>query len=70
MNLSKPQRIKDMVVWLGVSRATIYRLLEQDPYFPRPFYLSNRTVAWDPIAVSAWIERRKKSSLGKAEVST
>lgn len=65
MNTSKPQRMKDMVSWLGLSRATIYRLLENDPYFPKPFYLSNRTIAWDSGEVAAWIDSRKKTAACK-----
>lgn len=41
--------------WLNISRASFYRLLAQDPSFPRPHRLG-RTTRWNPQAVARWLE--------------
>lgn len=43
---------------LGVSRATMYRILAEDPTFPRPFKIGLRKNAWLRASVEAWIMSR------------
>lgn len=50
---------------LGVSRATIWRWVDNDPSFPQPFKLSEGVTVWDEAEVLQWIEA-KKSMRGAA----
>ena len=45
----------------GLSRSTIYRLME-DGAFPRPVRLSPRTVAWRESDLTAWFAERARAS--------
>ena len=40
---------------LGIHRATIYRWIEANPSFPRPFKLSPRRVMFDAAEVDSFI---------------
>lgn len=51
-------RLPDLVQWLGVSRATIYRWVAAGE-FPAPVKLSARTSAWPRRAVAAWKAQRE-----------
>ena len=43
---------------LNVSRATFYRILSDDPTFPKPFKIGLRKNAWLRADVEAWIMAR------------
>jgi prophage regulatory protein len=45
----------------GVSRSHLYALMQKGE-FPRPVRLSARAVAWDSVAVLAWIDGRIAAS--------
>ena len=45
----------------GLSRSTIYRLMEHGA-FPRPVRLSPRTVAWRESDLAAWFAERAAKS--------
>ena len=50
-------RIQKVQALTGLARSTLYKLvLEKD--FPSPIPLTGRTVAWDSVAVDAWIRAR------------
>jgi prophage regulatory protein len=50
-----------------LANTTIYEM-EQRNEFPRRFYLTPRTPAWDLAEVEAWIQQRKlDSESGKLE---
>ena len=51
-------RLPDVLQWLGVSRATLYRWIAASE-FPRPVKLSLRTSAWPRRAVAAWLAQRE-----------
>ena len=42
---------------IGLSRPSIYRLLETDPTFPKPTYPARRAPRWRSDEIAAWIER-------------
>lgn len=50
--------------WLGVSRSTLDRLRQDDPSFPPPVALSQRTLRWKPEDVDRWINRKKVRPTG------
>jgi prophage regulatory protein len=50
-------RINDVVATIGVSRATIYRMIDAGS-FPAPVRLTARSVGWWESAVSSWLNNR------------
>lgn len=54
-------RIDQVRALVGLSRATIYAKVK-DGSFPRPIKLSLNAVAWQRVAVKAWIEERVQES--------
>jgi prophage regulatory protein len=42
----------------GASTATIYRLLRDDPTFPRPCQLGRRMTRWSRAEIEAWVASR------------
>lgn len=51
-------RLPDVTQWVGLSRATLYRLIAAGE-FPAPVKLSARTSAWPRRAVAAWLAQRE-----------
>ena len=43
---------------LGVTRGTVYKILNTDPTFPRPIHVTPKSPRWRPADVDAWIERK------------
>lgn len=58
-------RISDVMEYLGISRATVYRLVERDPTFPRPRQIAEHRVAWDLEELEAWAKARPVSKAGR-----
>ena len=50
-------RINDVIATIGLSRATIYRLVDQGE-FPEQHRLTKRSVGWWQRDVDAWAEQR------------
>lgn len=50
-------RAKDVTERIGVSRATLYRLVVADK-FPQPIRIANRAARWRLSEVVAWMESR------------
>ena len=50
-------RLPTVLAKTGVSRATIYRLVERGD-FPQPRRLSERTSVWDEAEVDGWLKAR------------
>ena len=48
-------RIKDVCSELGVSRASIYRLLESGS-FPKPLKLGKRAIGWERDHIQQWVK--------------
>ncbi len=50
-------RCHDVLETTGLSRSTIYRMMERDE-FPKPTKLGVRAIGWRESAVAGWIEGR------------
>ena len=50
-------RLRQVAERTGLSKTHIYRLIQRGQ-FPLPARLSERVVAWDEAAVSAWLAER------------
>ena len=48
-------RLSDVTKLTGLSRATVYRLVEKDR-FPRPRRIGDRAVAWVNSEVEGWAD--------------
>ncbi len=48
-------RLSDVTKLTGLSRATVYRLVEKDR-FPRPRRIGDRAVAWVNSEVEKWAD--------------
>ena len=60
-------RLKEVKHQVGLGRTSIYARIKSGE-FPSPISLSNngRAVAWDSLAIDAWIESRINASGGAA----
>lgn len=59
-------RFKEVQLRTGLSRSTLYRLIEKGE-FPRPFPISSPAiVGFDEDEVSAWIRERIAAARGSA----
>lgn len=53
--------LRQVIALTGLSRATIYRLIDEssasyDPTFPKRIRISRMRIAWVSSEISAWIE--------------
>jgi len=64
--VSKILRLPAVIKKTGISRTTIYRLLEKEE-FPKPFPITGRAVGWSDEAINKWID--EKINQGKDEVA-
>ena len=55
-------RIKDVIKVTGLSRSTIYRLMDQDR-FPKPIKLSQRIVGFLEQDIEQWIQERYQEGI-------
>lgn len=51
-------RLKQVIDRTGLSRATLYALMANDPTFVRKIQLTARTIGFLETEVDAWIEAR------------
>ena len=51
-------RMKDVCSELGVSRASVYRLL-QSGSFPKPLKLGKRAIGWERDHIQQWVKFRR-----------
>jgi prophage regulatory protein len=51
-------RIKELKKLIGLSNATIYRLIRNGT-FPKQIHLSDKCVAWRLSAIEAWIREKQ-----------
>ena len=56
-NYTRALRLRQVAERTGLSKTHIYRLIQRGQ-FPTPARLSERVVAWDEAAVSAWLAER------------
>lgn len=54
-------RINDVIATTGLSRSTIYRMVDAGT-FPDRVRLTTQTVGWWQADVAAWIESRRRGS--------
>ena len=48
----------DAARYLGISRTTLWRLVRDDPDFPRPIRLRRRATAFRRTDLDEWVDRR------------
>jgi len=48
---------------LGISTSTLYRVLKNDPTFPRPILISERASGFRESELQAWIESKKSQEV-------
>ena len=48
-------RIRDVCSELGVSRASVYRLLQSEG-FPKPLKLGKRAIGWERDHIQQWVK--------------
>ena len=51
-------RLPQVIERLGVGRSTLYRLVAEDPTFPRPVKVGRKVVAWRSDLLEEWIVRQ------------
>ena len=49
-------KVKDVASYLGLSVATVYRLLKHDSNFPKGILLTAKCHLWNIDDINAWIE--------------
>lgn len=54
-------RIKELSEMLGISRSTIYRLLNEDK-FPKQIKLTERTSVWRLSTIEKWVAEKEGAS--------
>ncbi len=48
-------RLPEVLDRLGVARSTLYRLVANDPTFPKPVKVGRKVVAWRSDLLDEWI---------------
>lgn len=59
--MQKLLRCQDVTKTVGLSRASIYRLMEEG-LFPRPVRIGKAAVAWKPEDLQQWVDSRKSTA--------
>ena len=54
-------RPADACVYLGISRASLYRLSANDPTFPRKIIMTSRLVGYRVEALAEWLLKKQNS---------
>jgi predicted DNA-binding transcriptional regulator AlpA len=54
-------RLPQVCSLVGMSKATIWRRVHDDPAFPKPFKLSRGVTVWREDAVFAWLEAKQRA---------
>ena len=53
--LPKPLTLKEVCELFGISRMTLWRWLQEDPRFPKPFTTGNKKL-WNPEKLREFME--------------
>ncbi len=48
-------RLPEVLERIGVGRTTLYKLVAEDPTFPRPVKVGRKIVAWRSDLLEEWI---------------
>lgn len=62
LSCKKYFKVKDVANYLGVSVATIYRLLTHDSSFPKGILLTAKCHLWNIDDINDWIENQSNSN--------
>lgn len=62
LSCKKYFKVKDVASYLGVSVATIYRLLTHDKSFPKGILLTPKCHLWNIDDINDWIENQSNSN--------
>ena len=60
--MQKIYRLKNVIEVTGMSRSTIYRLMDQDR-FPKPIKLSQRIIGFLEEDIDQWIQERYQEGI-------
>lgn len=60
--MQKLLKISEVAGVLGLSRVIVYRLIRDDPDFPRPLYVRPRAPRFRQADIERWLERRAKAA--------
>jgi len=60
--MQKIYRLKNVIEVTGMSRSTIYRLMDQDK-FPKPMKLSERIIGFLEEDIDQWIQDRYQEGM-------
>lgn len=52
------------LVRLGISRSTLYKLME-DPKFPKPVRILKRRLMWIPAELDRWVKNKQGDRNGQ-----
>ncbi len=58
MDIDRIIRMKELTSIVGLSRSTIYRLIQEDK-FPKQIHLSVRTAGWRLSVINEWINQKE-----------
>ena len=60
--MQKIHRLKNVIEVTGMSRSTIYRLMDQDK-FPKPIKLTQRIIGFLEEDIDQWIQERYQEGI-------
>ena len=49
--------VREVAAKLGITRGTVYKILDRDPTFPRPIYPGIKSPRWRVDELDAWLDR-------------
>ncbi|MCC5993756.1 MAG: AlpA family transcriptional regulator [Rhodobacteraceae bacterium] len=56
-------RMREVIQRIGLSRSTIYKLMENND-FPKPMKLGSQAIGWRDTDIETWISNRPISPIG------
>ena len=57
-------RMRDVIKRIGLSRSTIYKLMENND-FPKPMKLGSQAIGWRDADIEEWIQKRPQAAIGR-----
>lgn len=57
-------RPKQVCHKLGISPATLWRWVNKNPSFPKPFKIGANSTAFDSAELATWVQDRKNGRVG------
>ena len=59
---SRAIRLPEVVRITGMSRASVWRRVNDDTSFPKPFKISSQITVWNEAAVFDWLALKQRAS--------